>query len=135
MSRQRALTLASAGASRAEIARLLGLSKTTVAYYLNSDARITNTLTKINTRSVRAGYAPVRATVAEVRAKYDRQRGCCAICGEPELAEGRCLTIDHDHRTGRFRGLLCLVCNSKLSIFDRDPVRLREYLDPEPDNV
>ena len=43
------------------------------------------------------------------------QRGLCAICGEPP-AEGPAhwggkLCIDHDHESGRVRGLLCNDCN------------------------
>ena len=40
----------------------------------------------------------------------DKQDGCCAICGEPEPPYER-LHIDHDHRTGVIRGLLCNNCN------------------------
>lgn len=36
------------------------------------------------------------------------QKGVCAICKEDD---GRDLVIDHDHDTGRVRGLLCRGCN------------------------
>ena len=40
------------------------------------------------------------------------QGGVCAICQEPP--HGDRLHVDHDHRTGRIRGLLCQLCNRAL---------------------
>lgn len=46
-------------------------------------------------------------------ADYDRmlkqQKGRCAICRRPPRT--RRLDVDHDHKTGRIRGLLCSNCN------------------------
>lgn len=42
-----------------------------------------------------------------------QQNGGCAICGEINK-NGRRLSIDHDHETGKIRGLLCNKCNSVL---------------------
>lgn len=48
----------------------------------------------------------------------DKQKGLCAICHEPETRinqYGLCLLhIDHNHTTGKVRGLLCHKCNSLL---------------------
>jgi Recombination endonuclease VII len=50
------------------------------------------------------------------------QGGVCAICRKPEMIVDertpggiRRLAIDHDHVTGRIRGLLCNRCNKCLS--------------------
>jgi hypothetical protein len=51
------------------------------------------------------------------------QRGVCLIC-EQGPAEGQFLDIDHDHRTGRTRGLLCRNCNQGLGSFREDPFLL-----------
>lgn len=41
------------------------------------------------------------------------QQGVCAICLNPP-EEGQRLHVDHDHKDGRIRGLLCGVCNRAL---------------------
>ena len=41
-----------------------------------------------------------------------RQLGRCLICGRPP--KKRRLHVDHNHKTGRIRGLLCWQCNVKV---------------------
>lgn len=50
------------------------------------------------------------------QAFYDRQRGLCAICGQPESGKG--FHLDHDHASGQIRGLLCFMCNRGLGDFE-----------------
>lgn len=38
----------------------------------------------------------------------------CAICGAAQKDLKRALAIDHNHITGRTRGLLCPTCNSRV---------------------
>ena len=45
------------------------------------------------------------------------QRHACAIC-EQEFRKTP--YVDHDHKTGMIRGLLCHPCNTLLAAFDRD---------------
>jgi hypothetical protein len=40
------------------------------------------------------------------------QGGVCAICGKPPTTKR--LSVDHDHTTGRIRGLLCIHCNFRV---------------------
>lgn len=49
----------------------------------------------------------------------ESQGGVCAICKQPCKRYAR-LPIDHDHQTGRLRGLLCDRCNRALGLFDDD---------------
>lgn len=44
------------------------------------------------------------------------QLGSCAICNEPNVTK-RNMHIDHCHKTGRIRGLLCSKCNQAIGLF------------------
>ena len=48
-------------------------------------------------------------TVEEGEALFAHQGGLCAVCRGDN--GGRLLAIDHDHATGRVRGLVCHPCN------------------------
>lgn len=56
------------------------------------------------------------------------QGGVCAVCGRKSRER---LVIDHDHSSGRVRGLLCNPCNLGLGLFKDDQKRFLaavEYL-------
>jgi len=60
------------------------------------------------------------------------QNGGCAICGATECSSGAALAVDHCHRTGKVRGILCRDCNTTLGKFNDDRNRFFkaiEYLD------
>lgn len=64
----------------------------------------------------------------QVAARLEEQRHQCGICSSPiRLAVGREMNqrdaahIDHDHRTGQFRGLLCFNCNVAIGHLRDDP--------------
>jgi len=41
----------------------------------------------------------------------------------------RTLFVDHDHETGVVRGLLCIVCNRNLGWYEKNMMRICEYID------
>jgi hypothetical protein len=59
-------------------------------------------------------------TVAIYNSMIESQRGVCRICGSVPHA-GKRLNIDHAHRTGAIRGLLCHSCNSAIGMLRDDP--------------
>ena len=69
-----------------------------------------------------------RMTEDDYDEMWEEQDGCCAICNE-EFAnhiEGK---VDHNHKTGNVRALLCNKCNTGLGDFDDDPDLLRAAAD------
>lgn len=73
----------------------------------------------------------------QYQSMYDSQNGLCAICGRPEISK-ILMAVDHDHRTGRVRALLCTKCNKGLGHFDDDKEQLlkaAEYLEKFSDKT
>ena len=52
-------------------------------------------------------------TLEEYEAFCDLRNNQCELCGSTRL-----LHIDHDHKTGELRGLLCNKCNQGLGLFN-----------------
>lgn len=65
---------------------------------------------------------------------FNEQKGCCAICATHQSDLPRALAVDHDHKSGVVRGLLCYSCNSGIG-FLKDSISIldaaKEYLRPE----
>jgi hypothetical protein len=76
-------------------------------------------------RKDRARVRRYGAGAAQYTAFCARQGGLCAICRERNT-KGRDLAIDHDHSTGRIRGLLCTRCNLLLGLAKDSVDRLLE---------
>lgn len=86
-------------------------------------------------------YSPERAKDIALRSRYgmtlvefyallDSQGGVCAICKKHKLDKIRMnLCVDHDHKTGRVRGILCFQCNKGLGHFNDSPNDLRAAAD------
>jgi hypothetical protein len=60
---------------------------------------------------------------AEMLVAQDRR---CAVCKRREpRGKDKYFHVDHDHKTGKVRGLLCSFCNAGLGMFEDDPERMR----------
>jgi hypothetical protein len=64
-------------------------------------------------------------TLTEYEGMVNAQKGCCTICGSLKNNE---LVIDHNHLTGKFRGLICATCNSGLGFFKDDAELLKKAI-------
>ena len=86
-------------------------------------------------------------TLEEYNNKMEEQNGVCAICKRketrihPATKKTQCLSVDHCHKTGKIRGLLCSNCNIALGNFQDSTEVLKNavvYLDKykvEPTNA
>lgn len=71
------------------------------------------------------GMARAKSSVDGLNRMYAQSKGACAICG---VRPDRSLALDHCHKTGKLRGLLCFSCNVALGHFKDDPKLLRKAI-------
>jgi len=64
-------------------------------------------------------------TTAEYDAILVSQGGGCACCGAKANRNGKRLFVDHDHKTGAVRGVLCHKCNAGIGALGDDLAGLR----------
>lgn len=63
-------------------------------------------------------------TVEQYDAMLDAQEHLCALCRQPNQGQRR-WHVDHDHKTGVVRGLLCNLCNVGLGMFQDNIEKLK----------
>ena len=67
-------------------------------------------------KSLKARYG---ITIEQYDDLLRSQGGACAICGAAKAGgHTDTLQVDHDHLTGRIRGLLCFRCNRALGVIE-----------------
>jgi len=54
----------------------------------------------------------------------------CKIC-DKEFKNNRTTHIDHNHKTGEIRGILCHICNTKLGWYELYKNQINQYLNEE----
>ena len=63
-------------------------------------------------------------SVDEYHSLLIKANNCCTICGKGNSKKR--LSVDHDHSTGKVRGMLCDKCNRGLGHFNDDPKLLQK---------
>jgi hypothetical protein len=69
-------------------------------------------------------YAKFGITEADYQRMHDEQDGRCGLCLLPNDMFARRLAVDHCHKTGRVRGLLCSTCNTGIGLLRDSPAIL-----------
>lgn len=64
-------------------------------------------------------------TELEYEETLKQQQNQCAICLKPQITSKRRFAVDHCHKTGKNRGILCYKCNIGLGYFDDDVQKLQ----------
>jgi hypothetical protein len=62
-------------------------------------------------------------TLNDYKEMVTQQEGRCRICKEQKA-----LVVDHCHKTGIVRGLLCSTCNRAMGLFQDDSAKIRSAL-------
>jgi len=68
--------------------------------------------------------------VVDMDVIIELQGGSCAICrGTDPRRKNGTWTVDHDHRTGKVRGIVCHPCNAAMGMVDDNTETLRRMID------
>lgn len=67
-------------------------------------------------------------TSQEFERLLEKQKNCCAICEKHKSREGRTFHVDHCHKTGKVRGILCCNCNTILGFYETRLEKLKDKI-------
>ena len=59
-------------------------------------------------------------TIDDYNTLFNQQGGRCKICTKHQSDLKSILVVDHDHKEGHVRGLLCARCNQAIGLIDED---------------
>jgi len=82
-------------------------------------------------QSINTSWKHLNFTAQDYYNLYEKQEGKCCICKSEYYSVNKKdhrLAIDHDHNTGKIRGLLCLHCNTRLEWLEKYIEDALEYI-------
>jgi hypothetical protein len=111
--------------------RICGAEKTIDNFYYRKDSNTYRNeckeCTKATVRLRETGWSP-----EDYEKAWVEQKGCCAICGKKlDGSKYAKPNADHDHKTKKLRGILCVQCNTAIGLMKDSTERLSraiEYL-------
>ena len=73
-------------------------------------------------------------TLEDYNAMFALQKGSCAVCGTKQKIKDkhgnlRRLAVDHDHKTGKVRQLLCSPCNTSIGLIKENVKTLNKMIE------
>jgi prolyl oligopeptidase PreP (S9A serine peptidase family) len=74
-------------------------------------------------------------TLDQYNEMFKAQEGKCAICQRHQNKLTRTLCVDHDHKTNKVRALLCLTCNTDVSVVENRLEEMTKYLNKHRKDV
>jgi len=74
-------------------------------------------------------------TLDQYNEMFKSQEGKCAICQRHQNELTRTLCVDHDHKTNKVRALLCLTCNTDVSVVENRLEEMTKYLNKHRKDV
>ena len=104
-------------------------------YYIDNREEILTkqTIYRQENPEVQADYSlrkRYKITLKQKKELLEKQGGCCEGCTNRLLVEkGNKCCVDHDHLTGKIRGILCRECNLALGYAKDNPETLRRLAD------
>jgi len=68
-------------------------------------------------------------TLEDYNSMLTEQQGCCKVCGTHEGDLNQALAVDHCHKQGHVRALLCSNCNTALGLLKEDINIMRKLIE------
>ena len=90
------------------------------AWHKTESGKLSSTNTKLKAR--------FGISLDDYNKMLEEQKGLCLICNDSISYNGHRLSVDHNHITGKIRGLLCKACNFGLGHFKDNQELLRKAI-------